>query len=69
MLSDQAIRESWEAERESMRKFLLEEKKFNPWSVDDFIENFIDSMVFAKLVCQSKNGLQAAFKRFRLERD
>lgn len=68
MLSDRAIRESWEAERDSMRKFLLEEKRFNPKSVNKFIENFIDSMVFAKLVCPSQNGVRAAFQQFRREK-
>lgn len=67
MLSEQAIRASWEAERESMRKFLLEEKKFNPKSVEKFIANFINTMVFAKLPCTSMPGFQAASKQYARE--
>lgn len=62
MLSDQEIRASWEAERDSMHKWLITEKKFNPKSVDQFIDNYIESMVFAKLPCPSKAGIRAAFE-------
>lgn len=50
-----------------MRKWLIEEKRFNLKSVEKFINNYIDSMVFAKLPCTSKAGVRAAFKsRFSL---
>jgi hypothetical protein len=68
MLSDQAIRASWEAERESMREWLLK-KKFNPNAVDKCINNFIESAVFAKLPCQSKAGVLAACGRYIRERE
>lgn len=67
MLSETVIRESWEAERESMRDFLLNEKKFNPKTVDNFIDKFIASMVFAGLPCRSQKGISAAWRRFKVE--
>ncbi len=61
MLSYREIRASWEAERDSMRHFLLTEKRFNPKSVERFLNTYIDSMVFAKLPCTTKQRVRAAF--------
>lgn len=67
MLSDSCIRAGWEAERDSMRQFLIKEKKFNPKSVERCIDNFIESAVFAKIPCQSEAGITAAWKRYKFE--
>lgn len=67
-LSPEAIRSSWEAERASMRKFLLEKKRFNHKHVDRFIDTFIESMVFARLPCTSMDGILAAFAVRRKEK-
>lgn len=66
-LKDSVIRASWEAERHSMRKWLLKEKKFNPNAVEKFIDNYIDSMVFAKLPCGSEAGIKAAWTEFKMQ--
>ena len=67
MLSEQCVRDSWEIERESMRRLLLAEKKFNPKSVDRAVENFIESMAFARIPCPSHGGICAAWNRFNSE--
>ncbi len=56
MLSDACIRAGWEAERENIHKDLLA-RKFNPRSIDRVADNFIESMVFAKLPCTTPTGL------------
>lgn len=67
-LSKDAIRASWESERESIRQHLLNrEVPFNPKSVDKFIENFISSMVFANIPCTSEKGIAGAWKAFKTE--
>ncbi len=53
------LRAGWEAERESIRKDLIE-RKFNPRSVERVIDNFINSMVFAKLPCTTTRGIAAS---------
>ncbi len=68
VFADATIRASWIAEKESIRQFLIEQKKFNPKSVDKFIHNFVESMVFAKLPCQSRAGVRSAFQQFANER-
>lgn len=65
MLTDAEIRASWEAEREELRKFCIE-KKFNRKSIERFIDNYIESMVFAKLPCQSTAGIAAAWREYKL---
>lgn len=65
MLTDACIRASWEVHRVSMRQFLLKEKKFNPKAVDRVIDNFINSMVFAKLPNESLDGIAAAWKVYK----
>lgn len=68
-LSEQALRASWEAERDEIRKHMLSrEVPFNPKNIDKFIKNFIDSMVFAGLACKSEDGVKASFAVFYRER-
>lgn len=67
-LSDAAIRAGWEAERVSMEKWLVEEKKFNPKHVKRMVDNYIDSMVLAKLPCPTRSGIEAACRTYILER-
>lgn len=68
MLSDDCIRASWEAERESLFTYLVE-KKFNPKHIPRVISNFISSMVYAKLPCTSEAGVKAAYHCFVVEKD
>lgn len=68
MLSDATIRASWIGEKAAIRQWLIEQKRFNPKSVDKFIETFIESMVFAKILCTSDGGMKAAFRQFATER-
>lgn len=66
-LSEECVRASWEAERDNMRQWCLKEKKFNPKSVERFIDNFIDSMAFARIPCGSTNGIAASWNQFKRE--
>jgi hypothetical protein len=62
MLTELEIRASWEAERDEIRAFCVE-KKFNRKSIERFIDNYINSMVFARIPCPSKRGVLAAFRK------
>ena len=64
MLTETEIRAGWEAERDSIRDFLVTQKKFNPKHVDKAVSNFIESAVFAKLPCQTERAVVAMFKEF-----
>jgi hypothetical protein len=65
-LNKEAIRASWEAERDSIRNYILTRKPhpFNNTSADKFINNFIDSMVFADIPCTSHAGIAAAARQY-----
>lgn len=69
-LSESVIRAGWEAMREDMRADLLSGKipgtgkRFNPNSVEKFIDNFINSAVFAQLPCTNEKAVIAMFTRY-----
>lgn len=67
MLSESSIRKGWEAERENICKDLLA-KKFSPKSIDRVADNFVESMVFAKIPCTTRTGVLAAAKQHERER-
>lgn len=62
-LSPGVIRAGWEAERPAIRQLLLE-RKFTPKAVDKAANNFIESAVFAGIVCTSRDSILAMFARF-----
>lgn len=66
-LSDACIRASWEANRDAMQRFLLVEKKFNPKSIKKCIDNFIESMVFARIPSTTERGIHAAWETYKDE--
>lgn len=66
-LSEQCIRASWEIHRDEMRVWLLTEQKFNPKSVDRFIDNFVETMVFARIPSKTGAGIIAAWVQFQKE--
>ena len=66
-LSSGCIRASWEVYREEMREWLLTEQKFNPRSVDRVIDNFVETMVFARIPSKTGAGIIAACKQFQRE--
>jgi hypothetical protein len=65
-LNKEAIRASWDVERDSIRNYILTRKPhpFNNTSADKFINNFIDSMVFADIPCTSHAGIAAAARQY-----
>lgn len=67
MLSKSCLRAGWEAERESIRDFLVKEKKFNPRTVDKAVTNYIESVVFAGVPCKTKRGIEAAWRQYKRE--
>lgn len=64
MLSTNVIRASWEACRSEIIDMLIHEKKFNPKTAPKAADNFIESMVFAKLPNTSAKGIEAAYREF-----
>lgn len=54
------VRDTWNRRRPEIRKWLIEEKRFNPKSVERFIDNYIDSIVF---VAEAQSRVDAATAR------
>lgn len=66
-LSEECVRASWEAVRDDMRQYLLNDLEFNPRSVKRAIDNFINSMVFAQIPNTSPPGIKRAFEVYQHE--
>ena len=60
MVSERAIRAGWEAERANIEKRMREEMKFNPKAIHKACDNFIDSMVFARIPCTTLKAIACA---------
>lgn len=67
VLSEEVVRASWEAERDSIRAFLLIERKFNPKYVEKAVTNFIESMAFARIPCGTGAGIATSWRQFKRE--
>lgn len=65
MLTEPVIRASWEVERAEIIRFLIDEKKFNPRAAPKAADNYIESMVCARLPNASRAGITAAWRAFK----
>jgi|GEM_PF-5416540 len=68
-LSASAIRASWEADRDHIRRWCIKEKKFTPMGAEKFVRNFIDSMTFAGIPSTSREGINAAYREWLKQND
>ncbi len=65
MLNKDVIRAGWNSERQSIINHLVK-REFNPKYVQKVANNFIDSMVFAGLLCNSEASHRAMFREWEI---